>query len=188
MQFIRTGFFVLLSIDVGLYLRYGTANEALEQVAWLILLATFLYDSLDLGEAYASRFEQFGIHAAQTIGYGLAVYTCWGYWAAGDTSSFVNSAAWLAICALLAYDVYAPGEYGGFEWRVRNVAKAVLYAVVVGLVGLWGWQGVSKNDADSLVSAYDAALWIGCFTIVELRVFDFETQEEAELVHHPTEP
>ena len=67
------------------------------------------------------------------------------------------------------------------------MAKAVLYAVVVGLVGLWGWQGVSKNDADSLVSASDAALWIGCFTIVELRVFDFETQEEAELVHYPTE-
>ena len=53
MQFIRTGFFVLLLVDVGLDLRYGTANEALEQVAWLILLATFLYDSLDLDLAYA---------------------------------------------------------------------------------------------------------------------------------------
>ncbi|MDP3240579.1 MAG: hypothetical protein Q8M69_09150, partial [Reyranella sp.] len=130
-------------------------------VAWLILLATFLYDSLDLDLAYASRFEQFGIHAAQTVGYGLA------------------------ICALLAYDVYAPGEYGGLEWRARNVAKVVLYAVVVGLVGLWGWQGVTEDDADSLVSAYDAALWIGCFAIVELRVFDFEMKEETELAPHP---
>lgn len=187
MQFIKTGFFVLLSVDVGLYLRYGTANEALEQVAWLILLATFLYDSLDLDLAYGSRFEQFGIHAAQTVGYGLAVSTCWGYWASGDTSSFVNSAAWLAICALLAYDVYAPGEYGGLEWRARNVAKVVLYAVVVGLVGLWGWQGVTEGDADSLVSAYDAALWIGCFAIVERRVFDFETKEETEPAQHPIE-
>ena len=186
MQFIKTGFFLLLSVDVGLYLRYGTANEALEQVAWLILLATFLYDSLDLDLAYASRFEQFGIHAAQTVGYGLAVYTCWGYWTAGDMSSFVNSAAWLAICALLAYDVYAPGEYGGLEWRARNVAKVLLYTVVVGLVGLWGWQGVTEGDADSLVSAYDAALWIGCFAIVELRVFDFEMKEEAGLAQHPT--
>jgi hypothetical protein len=180
MQFIKTGFFVLLSADVGLYLRYGTANEALEQLAWLILLASFLYESSGLGEAYASRFEQVGLHAAQTIGYGLAVYTCWGYWAAGDTASFVNSAAWLAICALLAYDVYAPGEYGGLEWRVRNVTKAVLYAVVVGLVALWGWQGATNNDADSLVSAYDAAIWIGCFAIVERRIFDFETNEETE--------
>lgn len=187
MQFIKTGFFVLLSVDVGLYLRYGTANEALEQVAWLILLATFLYESRDLGEAYTSRFEQLGIHVAQAIGYGLAVYTCWGYWTAGDTSSFANSAAWLAICALLAYDVYAPGEYGGLEWRARNVAKAVLYAVVVGLVGLWGWQGFSQDDADSLVSAYDAALWIGCFAIVERRVFDFETKEDTGLAQQSSE-
>ena len=42
MQFIKTGFFVLLSVDVGLYLRFGTANEALEQVAWLILLVAGL--------------------------------------------------------------------------------------------------------------------------------------------------
>ena len=187
MQFLKTGFFVLLSLDVGLYVRYGTANEALEQVAWLILLASFLYESSSLGEAYISRSEQFGLYTVQTIGYGLAVYTCWGYWTAGDTSSFVNSAAWLMICALLAYDVYAPGEYGGLEWRARNVAKAVLYAVVVGLVGLWGWQGVATDDADSLISAYDAALWIGCFTIVELRVFDFEMKEETELGQHSIE-
>lgn len=185
MHFIKTGFFLLLTVDVGLYLRFGTANEALEQVAWLILLASFLYESSGLGEAYDSRFEQFGLHAAQTIGYGLAIYTCWGYWAAGDMSSFVNSAAWLAICALLAYDVYAPGEYEGLEWRARNVAKAMLYALVVGLVGLWAWQGITGDDADSLVSAYDAALWIGCFAIVERRVFDFEMKEEAELAQQP---
>ena len=65
------------------------------------------------------------------------------------------------------------------------MAKVVLYAVVVGLVGLWGWQGVTEGDADSLVSAYDAALWIGCFAIVERRVFDFETKEETELAQQP---
>jgi hypothetical protein len=52
---------------------------------------------------------------------------------------------------------------------------------------LWGWQGVSEGDADSLVSAYDAALWIGCFAIVERRVFDFETKEETEPAQHPIE-
>lgn len=185
MHLIKAGFFLLLTVDVGLYLRFGTANEALEQVAWLILLASFIYESSDLGEAYASRLEQLGLYAAQIAGYGLAVYTCWGYWSAGDMSSFVNSAAWLAICALLAYDVYAPGEYDGLEWRVRNVAKAILYALVVGLVGLWGWQGVTQDDGDSLVSAYDAALWIACFAIVERRVFDFEMKEEAELPEQP---
>ena len=187
MQIIKTGFFVLLSVDVGLYLRYGTANETLEQVAWLILPASFLFESSGLGEAYASRFEQLGLHAAQAIGYGLAVYTCWGYWAAGDMPSSANSAAWLAICSLLAYDVYAPGEYGGLEWRVRNLAKVVLYAIVCSLVLLWGWQGVFKNDVDGLVSAYDAALWIACFAIVERRIFDFETNDEAEPVRLPVE-
>lgn len=73
-------------------------------------------------------------------------------------------------------NVYAQGKYGGLEWRARVVAKIVLYVVVV---GLWGWQRITEEDADNLVSAQDAALWIGCFAIVDFCVFDFETKEEA---------
>lgn len=82
-------------------------------------------------------------------------------------------------------NVYAPGEYGGLEGWARTVAKMVLGVVVVGLLN---WQGIADEDTDNLVSAQDAALWAGCLAIVDFRVFDFETKEEAELAPNRLNP
>ena len=78
-----------------------------------------------------------------------------------------NAVVWLLVCAAIAYDMYAPGVYGGGEWRLRNAVKIALYATLV-LIAVW-W-GIHAD----LLDFYDASLWILCFAVVELNIFHFE--------------
>ncbi len=186
MRIFRIVIFVLLTLNVVLFMVNKSLQEALDSLGWLILLATFNYETSALGEGYGSPLERYGLYAAQVLGYGLAIFSCWSYLVSGDTLNLVNSTAWLAVCALLAYDVYAPGEYGGLEWRLRNLAKGALYAVLVVCAALWGWEGIDGGGGFvGMLNFYDATLWIVCFAAVELNVFRYETQAEPEVVAGP---
>ena len=172
--------FALLSLNVVLFLLNQPRHEALDQLGWVILLAAFLFETSALDTDYASPVEKYALYGALGLGYGLAVYACYSYGSVGDWLSFLNSCTWLAVCLVLAYDVYAPGEYGGAEWRIRNGVKIALYASLVVYALIWGWRGVASGGGlEGLIDFYDAALWIVCFAVIELNVFDFETKEEA---------
>ena len=181
MRIFKIVVFALLAINVVVFLRRASLHEALDQLGWVILLSAFLYETSALDKDYASPLEQYGLYAALATGYGLAIYACYSYWAAGDGLGCVNSLTWLAVCAVLAYDVYAPGEYGGAEWRARNGIKAALYAALVVYAAIWAWKGfASEGGVAGFLDFYDAALWIVCFAVIELNVFDFETKDTAK--------
>ena len=177
---VKVAVYLLLAFNILLFLRTATVPEALDELGWRIVLSAMIYETSALHEAYASRFEQYGLYAVQVVGYGCAIYPIVCYWQAGDMMSFLNGSTWVAIAALLAYDVYAPGEYGDIEWHVRNCLKVVLYTAVFVVAVLWGWMGfTSGGGLAGLLNFYDAALWIVCFAVVERRVFDYEMREEA---------
>lgn len=172
--------YTLLAINILLFLIHGEAFEALDSLGWVLLLGTFEYETSSLDEDYVSPREKYVLIGLQTLGYGLAVYACWSYWAAGMWADLVNAGAWLVVCIVLAYDVYAPGEYGGREWRIRNIVKGVLYSILVAVAVWWAWDGIVVNrDAHGLLEFYDAVLWILCFAVIELNVFAYETEEDA---------
>ncbi|RBP08205.1 hypothetical protein DFR50_12650 [Roseiarcus fermentans] len=180
MKIFKVVVFALLALNVVVFLWNAPQHEAFDQLGWVILLSTFLYETSALDKAYASPLEKYGLYAALAVGYGLAIFACYSYWSAGDTLGFLNSCTWLSVCAVLAYDVYAPGEYGGLEWRVRNGVKIALYAALVAYAATWAWRGfVSDGGLSGFLDFYDAALWIVCFAVIELNVFNFETSEEA---------
>lgn len=171
--------YALLTFNILLFMIHGTAYEALDSLGWVLLLATFEYESTSLDEVYASPKEKWGIFAVQCVGYGLAVYATWQYFAAGDWVDLLNAVTWLLVCAVLAYDVYSPGEYRGTEWKVRNAIKISLYSVLVGVALWWGYEGMQDGAGlVGLLDFYDAALWIACFAVIELNVFDYERPEE----------
>lgn len=173
--------YALLTFNILLFLIHGTMHEALDSLGWVLLLATFEYESTSLDEVYASRTEKWGIFAVQCIGYGLAVYATWQYFAGGEWVDLLNAVTWLLVCAVLAYDVYSPGDYGGTEWKLRNAIKVALYSVLVGVAVWWGYEGLREGTGlASLLDFYDAALWIACFAVIELNVFDYERPEEPQ--------
>jgi hypothetical protein len=84
-----------------------------------------------------------------------------------------NASLWVLVTAALLYDMYAPGEFGETEWRIRNGIKFSLYGALCVVAVLWGLNG-------DVLNFYDAFLWILCFFVVELNVVNFEEQEDAK--------
>ena len=62
--------YALLAFNIYLFAWHETIVEALDSFGWIILLGTFEYESSTLKEDYASRWEKYGIIAAQLVGYG----------------------------------------------------------------------------------------------------------------------
>ncbi|MEI7601212.1 MAG: hypothetical protein WCJ41_18070 [Aestuariivirga sp.] len=172
--------YALLAFNILLFLLHGTAHEALDSFGWVILLGTFEYESTSLDEVYSSPLEKWALFAFQCLGYGLAIYATTQYFLEREWVDLLNSVTWLAVCAMLAYDVYSPGDFKASEWKIRNIAKSLLYTILVGVALWWGWEGMQEEAGlTGLLDFYDAALWIACFAVIELNVFDYERPEDA---------
>ncbi len=166
--------FTALIIDMLIYLWGSTLNEALDSVGWLLLLGTFEYESTSLQEDYASPWEKYALMAVQTLGYGITLKVTITYGLTHEWLDLANSILWLLVCATIAYDIYAPGEFGGAEWRVRNATKMGLYMALVACAVTWGVE-------QQWLDFFDACLWILCFAVVELNIFEFEEAEDPTL-------
>lgn len=178
-KFFKYSVYALLTFNILLFLIHGTAYEALDSLGWVILLGTFESESTSLDEVYASKTEKWTLFAFQCIGYGLAIYATWQYFLGGEWVDLLNAVTWLAVCAVRAYDVYSPGDYHGWEWKIRNAVKGGLYAILVGVALWWGWEGLQEEASlTGLLDFYDASLWIACFAVIELNVFDYERPDE----------
>ncbi|WP_322994207.1 hypothetical protein [Castellaniella sp.] len=144
-----------------------------------MLLGSFEYETSSPSEEYSSPIEKYVLLALQITGYTLAIYASWSYWQAELWPDFINTLAWLGVCAAIAYDVHAPGEYGGLEWRIRNVVKGGLYTVLLAVALWWAYDGlVVDRSAHGLLELYDALLWIVCFGVIELNIFANEAEED----------
>ncbi len=147
-----------------IYLWGSTLNEALDSIGWLILLGTFEYESVTLNDDYGSHWEKYGLMALQTLGYGITLKVTITYGLDHEWLDLANSILWLMVCATIAYDIYAPGEFGSNEWRLRNAIKMALYMALVAVAVTWGVE-------HEWLDFFDACLWIVCFSVVELNIF-----------------
>ncbi len=173
---IKATVYSLLAINIYLFFRHATANEALDSFGWILLLIVFELETRALVKPYIARWEQVGIWALQIIGYSIAVYATWTYFKVGEWVDLANSLVWLIVCATIIYDVFVPGEFGSREWKLRNGIKMALYAIL-GLIALyWGITG-------DWLDFYDAVLWILCFLVIELNIFKFESGDGAAASH-----
>lgn len=175
--------FALLAFNIYLFLVHSTLHEAIDSIGWVILLGTFEYETTSLDKEYASPLEKYALLALQIVAYVLILFATYHYALHRQWLDLANSIVWLLVCAALFYDVYVPGEYGGTEWRVRNAFKGVLYAALLGFALWWGYEGATEEGSkvNGLLNFYDAFLWIICFAVIELNVFDYESDETPAL-------
>jgi len=172
--YVKWTVFSLLGINVVLFFTERTLVEGLDNLAWLMLLLLFEWETSQLDKPYVSRWEKWGIHAGRILAYGLILNSAVGYSAADYIAEhgpvdLWNALTWLAIVLLLEYDVYSPGEYARWEWYLRNGAKLVLYTALFVFALLWGLNG-------EWLDTYDALLWILCFFAIEVNVLEFEEE------------
>ncbi len=155
-----------LIVNVGLLYAFGTWREVVEQSGWLLILGAFEWESRGLGFAANRRRRAVQI-GLQMPGYALAMFSWASYALAEEWLNFTNATLWLLIAAFLAYDLLMPGRYASLGWRLRNFAKTGLYLGVLAVAIAWGLAG-------DWLDFWDALLWLACFFVIELKIFDFE--------------
>ena len=87
----------------------------------------------------------------------------------------VNAGDWLLVVALLEIEVWMQlrGKLTSRITRSFAAGKAVLYAVLFGCAIYWGIEG-------DFLDFWDAFLWLVAFIFIELNVFEWSAEVEAE--------
>lgn len=162
-----------LAIDTILFLSVeGKVNAFIDSMAWIVLIGVMEYESSTLGEGYSGRREKLILTALNVFAYSMIVYSIFGYFSDGQWTDVVNDMSWLGVCAVLVYQMYAPGDYEGNEYRAISFIKSALYLTLIVCAVIW--TVVSQKVLD----AVDAWLWLLCFAVIELNVFGFEADQE----------
>ena len=151
--------FALLACNTAVYAIAGTLSEALDSVAWLLLLASF-----ELETGLGGRFgwgRAAAILRAVRIGASAAILAAGvGYVRDGEWLDALNIGLWIGVVALLEFEVRRPAATMRHRARLKGGAT-LLYAGLAALVAAWLWQG-------DWFDAYDAALWLTAFMTIEL--------------------
>lgn len=145
-----------------------TLTAFIDQMAWLTLLGTMEYESTTLDKEYSGPWEKRIVWSVTAIAYGFIIFAWANYIAEREWLNVVNATAWLAICAVLLWNIYGPGSPEERDPPLVKRLKLGLYLVVGACAVVWTVQGEKPLDA------FDAWLWIVCFLVIEMNVFCFQ--------------
>ncbi|WP_439534584.1 hypothetical protein [Polymorphobacter sp.] len=160
----------LLLFDAGLLYVFGTWREVVEQSGWLMILAAFEWESRGLAMAVVGGpWRRRAPRGLETLGYALAGFSWAAYGFEAEWLNFANASLWLLVAAAIAYDLHWSGRYGTTAWRLRSLGKGALYLGIIVIALTWGFQG-------EWLDFWDAMLWVMCFFVIELKIFDFEAR------------
>ena len=153
--------FTLLVCNAAFFLFFGTTNETLDATAWLVLLALFELET-GFGERFRGRFPSVAIRATRLAAAGAVCAAAIGYAVQNEWLDAVNAGLWIAVVVLLEFEVRSPGAVARHRTWFTATA-ATLYGGLGALVLVWAWRR-------EWFDAYDAALWLTAFAMIELDV------------------
>lgn len=158
---IKIALFALLAANAGIFVLTGTLSEALDALAWLVLLALF-----ELETSFGDRFRRNparrivrGIRFAAAVSIGAAAV---GYVYERAWLEALNAWLWIAVVVLLEYEVRRPLAVA-LHRNAFTIAAVALYTGLAAVIPVWAWRG-------EWLDAYDALLWLIAFAALEINV------------------
>ena len=157
----KAGLFALLACNAVAYITTGTLSEALDSVAWLVLLALF---ELETGFGWGARggWTAGAIRGARLLAAATVAAAAAGYVREEEWLDAINVALWIAIVIMLEAQIRFPAMAARLRTALA-VAAGVLYAGLGAVAVAWMWQGVWFD-------AYDALLWLAALVVVEMNI------------------
>jgi hypothetical protein len=157
----------LLALNLGLFLLFETAVEALDSLGWLVLLGVLERESSTLGRP-RPVWERVALRGAQAAGYAVVVLAWVGYAREGMWLDVANASMWLGVVVALAFDLRFPPDATHLRaHRSRQAVRGVLYAGLFGFALWWAAAG-------ELLNGFDATLWLLSFFAVEGNILRHE--------------
>jgi len=151
----------LLALNVLIYAMVDTLTSAADALAWLVLLVMFELEAADNRALIAEN----TLHAIRNVLIAVIVLVFISYIHADEWLDVINGILWFALIALLELEIRWPKKVTkhkqGF-WA----ATIAMFIALIGMVAVWLWRS-------EWLDAYDAALWIAAFAVIEVDIFRF---------------
>lgn len=158
-----TVIFALLGCNTIYYILAGRFSEALESVAWYVLLILFVLEAT--GQRYSNVRWLFAANRGARLLATLAIaMTAVLYVREQEWLDAANLFLWMAVVVLLEIEVWRPRTVTTHR-RAFIMAAAGLYTALGALVLVWLNFGKWMN-------AWDATLWLAAFSLLELQVLN----------------
>ncbi|MFN7085616.1 MAG: hypothetical protein ACK4N4_03200 [Burkholderiales bacterium] len=155
--------FALIAVNTTVFLRHGTAAEIIDTVAWLALLMLFELETAHPLLLQRTRTVRTVHRARLAAGIAIGVAAA-GYVRDHAWLDAINLGLWICIVVLLELEVRRPPAVARHRSGFAAIAL-LLYGGLAVMVGAWAWRG-------EWFDAYDAALWLAAFVVIELNLLD----------------
>lgn len=158
-----TVIFALLGCNTIYYILAGRFSEALESVAWYVLLILFVLETTH--QRYSNvRWVLAANRGARLLATLAIAMTAVLYVREREWLDASNLFLWMAVVALLEIEVWRPHAVTTHR-RAFIIAATSLYTALGVLVFVWLALGKWMN-------AWDATLWLAAFSLLELQMLN----------------
>jgi hypothetical protein len=157
----KAGLFALLACNAVAYIMSGTLSEALDSVAWLVLLVLFELET-DFGWGARGGWAMGAIRGTRLLAAFAVAAAAAGYVREQEWLDAINVALWIAMVIMLEAQIRFPAMAARLRPALA-VAAGVLYAGLAAVAGAWLWQG-------EWFDGYDALLWLAALVVVEMNI------------------
>jgi len=168
---------VLLAVNCVVYVVQGAAREAADSMAWFTLLALFYIETSAQSRARHALVEA-GIRYLRIAAAAVVAAAVYAYAIVDAWLDAANSALWIAVVVLLEMQVRYPA-YAQRRRRAFTIIAVVLYGALSFLPIVWLVQR-------EWLAAYDAALWLAAFAIIEMEVWTAAATAPVTRTQHET--
>ena len=155
----QAAIFALLACNTIYYILAGRFSEALESVAWYVLLILFLLEASRARRSSAPRALML-IHGLRLLATLAILASAVLYVREQEWLDATNLLLWVAVVALLEFEIQRPAAVAARR-RTFTLCAVTLYAALGVLVLVWLARGKWMN-------AWDATLWLAAFGILEM--------------------
>lgn len=150
----------LLSLNVFIYAAVDTLTSTFDALAWLGLLVMFELETLS-GAPLSNQH----LHRIRNGLIALIILVFFSYLQDHQWLDVVNALLWFVLIALLEVEVRLPhwvAQYRQAFW----ITTVAVFVLLLGMVVIWLAQS-------AWLDAYDAALWMVAFVVIEVDIFRF---------------
>lgn len=164
-----------LAVNVLLFGAYGRLSELIDSLAWLILLLLFLLET-DAGPRLTPG-QRTAIRLMRLPAFALVLWAAMAYVLETEWLDAANAWLWVAVVLLLEAELRWPKVIA----RQRRGFLTLTFGVYGGLFAFalaWLAQG-------EWLDAWDAALWLAAFFLIELNLLKRLTPAARVDSHNP---
>ena len=158
----RSVLIALLAVNAITFAIRGSAAEALDAAAWLVLLLLFELETSAPSRLHGATAARWVIRGMRLGCAGAIALSTMRYARSGELLDAANSALWIAVVCVLEAEVRLP-RFVATHRRLFSISASLLYAALGVLVLIWVAAG-------EWFDAYDALLWLVAFVMLELDV------------------